>query len=84
MGRCLSRSRSGTWYRGERALNEAARRCEAVVFLISRAWLASRWCMNELNLAHRLNKRLSGVLIEEGLAICGVQWRSCNPSEFPL
>jgi len=40
--------------------------------------------MNELNLAHRLNKRLSGVLIEEGLAICGVQWRSCNPSEFPL
>ena len=55
--------------RWERALNEAARRCEAVVFLISRAWLASRWCMNELNLARRLNKRLFGVLIEEGLAI---------------
>lgn len=53
--------------RWERALNEAARRCEAVLFLISRAWLSSRWCMNELTLARRLNKRLFGVLIEEGL-----------------
>lgn len=55
--------------RWERALNEAARRCEAVLFLISRAWLASRWCLNELTLARRLNKRLFGVLVEEGLAI---------------
>ena len=55
--------------RWERALNEAARRCEAVVFLISKAWLSSRWCTNELNLARRLNKRLFGVLIEEGLAV---------------
>jgi TIR domain len=30
--------------RWERALNEAARRCEAVLFLISKAWLISRWC----------------------------------------
>ena len=55
--------------RWERALNEAARRCEAVPFLISRQWLASRWCMNELTLARRLNKRLFAVLVEEGLAI---------------
>jgi len=55
--------------RWERALNEAARRCEVVLFLISRQWLASRWCMNELTLARRLNKRLFGVLVEEGLAI---------------
>jgi signal transduction histidine kinase len=55
--------------RWERALNEAARRCEAVLFLISKAWLGSRWCMNELTLARRLNKRLFGVLVEEGLAI---------------
>jgi hypothetical protein len=34
--------------RWERALNEAARRCEAVLFIISKAWLASRWCLNEL------------------------------------
>ena len=55
--------------RWERALNEAARRCEAVLFLISKAWLASRWCMNELTLARRLNKRLFGILVEEGLTV---------------
>ena len=44
--------------RWERALNEAANRCEAVLFLVSKAWLASVWCRKELNLAHRLNKRL--------------------------
>jgi formylglycine-generating enzyme required for sulfatase activity len=55
--------------RWERALNEAARRCESVIFLISKAWLNSPWCKNELNLARRLNKRLFGMLIEEGLSI---------------
>jgi hypothetical protein len=52
----------GRW---ERTLVEAANRCEAVLFLISRAWIASEWCLRELNLAHRLNKRLFGVLIED-------------------
>ena len=51
--------------RWERALNEAANRCEAVVFLVSKAWIASGWCRKELNLAYRLNKRLFGVLIED-------------------
>jgi TIR domain len=51
--------------RWERTLNLAANRCEAVLFLVSRAWLGSRWCLKELNLAHRLNKRLFGVLIED-------------------
>jgi hypothetical protein len=51
--------------RWERALHEAASRCEAVLFLVSRAWLASVWCRRELNLAHALNKRLFGVLIED-------------------
>jgi hypothetical protein len=50
--------------RWERALNEAASRCEVVLFLVSRAWLDSRWCLKEFNLARRLNKRLFGVLIE--------------------
>jgi WD40 repeat protein len=50
--------------RWERALHEAASRCEAVLFLVSRAWLKSRWCQNELTLADKLNKRLFGVLIE--------------------
>jgi formylglycine-generating enzyme required for sulfatase activity len=55
--------------RWERALNEAASRCEAVLVLLSKAWLDSRWCMNELNLARRLNKRLFGVMIEEGISV---------------
>jgi formylglycine-generating enzyme required for sulfatase activity len=55
--------------RWERALNEAASRCEAVLVLVSKAWLGSRWCMNELNLARRLNKRLFGVMIEEGISV---------------
>lgn len=51
--------------RWERALHDAASRCEAVLFLISRAWLDSRWCQKELTLADKLNKRLFGVLIEK-------------------
>ena len=51
--------------RWERALSEAANRCEAVVFLVSRAWLASNWCLREFHLARRLNKRMFGVLIED-------------------
>jgi formylglycine-generating enzyme required for sulfatase activity len=51
--------------RWERSLNQAALRCEAVLFLVSRAWLASDWCQKEFNLAHRLNKRLFGLLIED-------------------
>jgi formylglycine-generating enzyme required for sulfatase activity len=50
--------------RWERALNQAANRCEVVLFLVSKAWLASGWCRKEYELAHRLNKRLFGVLIE--------------------
>jgi hypothetical protein len=51
--------------RWERKLHEAANRCEAVLFLVSKAWLASVWCRKELNLAHSLNKQLFGVLIED-------------------
>jgi tetratricopeptide (TPR) repeat protein len=50
--------------RWERALHEAANRCEAVLFLVSKAWLSSGWCLKEFHLAHSLNKRLFGVLIE--------------------
>src|SRR5262249_25404418 len=50
--------------RWERALNEAANRCEAVLFLVSRAWLESRWCMKEFKPARHLNQRLFGVLVE--------------------
>ena len=50
--------------RWERRLHEAANRCEAVVFLVSRAWLDSDWCLREFRLAEKLNKRSFGVLIE--------------------
>ena len=51
--------------RWERALHEAANRCEAVLFLVSKAWLGSGWCLKEFHLANGLNKQLFGVLIED-------------------
>lgn len=51
--------------RWERALSEAASRSEAVLFLISRHWLASEWCLREFDLAVKLNKRIFGLLIED-------------------
>lgn len=51
--------------RWERALHEATSRCEAVLFLVSRTWVASAWCNKEFNLAFKLNKRLFGLLIED-------------------
>lgn len=51
--------------RWERALHEAADRCEVVLVLVSREWLRAEWCVKEFNLAQRLNKRLFGVLIDD-------------------
>src|SRR5262249_8982029 len=50
---------------GSGRLDEGAKRWEGVLFLVSKAWLASVWCRKELNLAHSLNKPLFGVLIED-------------------
>src|SRR5262245_43147829 len=49
----------------EDALRQAADRCEAVLFLVSRAWLGSEWCRDEFRLARHLRKRLFGILIED-------------------
>lgn len=49
----------------EEALRNAADRCEAVIFLVSYAWLGSEWCRDEFRLARHLRKRLFGVLIED-------------------
>lgn len=51
--------------RWEKALHDAAHRCDAVLFLVSKAWLDSEWCRKEFRLAHRLNKRIIGLLIED-------------------
>ena len=50
--------------RWQEALKAAADRCEAVLFLVSPAWLDSRWCLAEFLLAKSLNKRIFGVIIE--------------------
>ena len=52
---------------GERwlqAFMAAAGRCEAVIFLISPSWCASRYCHAEVTYAKAQNKRLFGVLVE--------------------
>lgn len=51
--------------RWERALHDAASRCDAVLFCVSQQWLDSEWCRKEFRLAHRLNKRIIGLLIED-------------------
>lgn len=51
--------------RWERALHEAADRCEVVLFLISHDWLRSDWCVKEFALAQKLDKRPIGVLIDD-------------------
>jgi hypothetical protein len=48
-----------------RALEEAATRCEAVLFLISDQWLSSKWCSDEYQLANRLNKKLFALLLDD-------------------
>jgi WD40 repeat protein len=47
------------------ALEDAASRCEAVLFLVSEDWLASKWCHDEYQLANKLNKKRFALLIDE-------------------
>jgi WD40 repeat protein len=51
--------------RWAQALEDAATRCEAVLFLVSEVWLASKWCGDEYQLANRLNKKLFALLIDD-------------------
>jgi hypothetical protein len=51
--------------RWTRALKDVATSCEAVLFLVSEEWLASKWCGNEYQLADRLNKKRFALLIED-------------------
>ena len=58
--------------RWERALHAAALRCEAVIFLVSRNWLASGWCRKEHTLAAGLDKTLFAVLIDPNLTLADI------------
>jgi len=51
--------------RWARALEDAATRCEAVLFLVSGDWVASKWCSDEYQLANKFNKKLFALLIDE-------------------
>src|SRR2546425_20845 len=51
--------------RWAKALEDAATRCEAVLFLVSEGWLASRWCGDEYQLANKFNKKLFALLIDD-------------------
>jgi hypothetical protein len=50
--------------RWQEALRAAADRCEAVLFLVSPAWLGSKWCLAEFLLAKSLHKRIFGLIVE--------------------
>jgi formylglycine-generating enzyme required for sulfatase activity len=50
--------------RWQEALRAAADRCEAVLFLVSPAWLVSKWCLAEFLLAKSLHKRIFGLIID--------------------
>src|SRR6185436_6668506 len=50
--------------RWQEALKAAADRCEAVLFVVSPHWLASKWCLAEFLLAKSLHKRIFGLIIE--------------------
>jgi WD40 repeat protein len=48
-----------------KALEDAATRCEVVLFVVSDAWLASKWCRDEYQLASQFNKKLFALLTED-------------------
>lgn len=50
--------------RWQEALERAADRCEAVLFILSPAWAKSVWCQTEFRLAKSLNKRIFGVVLK--------------------
>jgi hypothetical protein len=65
------------------ALKSAADRCEGVLVLISPAWLASRWCRNEFDLARILHKPIFALVIEKVSpdalpAELTDEWQICN------
>ena len=58
--------------RWERALHDAASRCEAVIFLVSANWLGSGWCTKEYALARGLNKKLFAALTDPAMTIASL------------
>jgi hypothetical protein len=51
------------------ALRDAAGRCEAIILLVSRAWLASKPCWNEFQLAEKYGKPRIPVRVDDAVSI---------------
>ena len=51
--------------RWQEALKRASSTCELVLFLVSPAWAASKWCLAEFLLAKQMNKRIFAAIDEE-------------------
>jgi hypothetical protein len=49
--------------RWKEALRKAAYRCEVVLALVSKEWLASNWCKAEIDAAHLMGKKVIAALI---------------------
>lgn len=64
------------------ALRDAAGRCEAVILLLSRAWLASKPCWNEFQLAEKYGKPCIPVRIDEGIATEDIPKEITNNYQF--
>jgi hypothetical protein len=51
--------------RWQKALRQAADRCEAVICVVSPAWVKSTWCVTEFYVAKSLHKRIFAVVLKE-------------------
>src|SRR5215472_6987816 len=50
--------------RWKEALQKAAYRCEVVLALVSREWLASGWCKSEVDAARLMGKKVIAALVD--------------------
>jgi hypothetical protein len=48
------------------SIRVAGERWQAVLFLVSPAWIESKWCLAEFLMAKTLHKRIFGLLVEAG------------------
>ena len=69
--------------RWQEALKAATHRCEAVLCLVSPAWLASKWCQAEFLTAKLLHKRIFGVIVtpvplDQVPADMAAEWQLCE------
>src|SRR5215471_8062220 len=49
--------------RWKEALQKAATRCEVVLALVSKEWLASGWCKSEIDAARLMGKKVIAALV---------------------